>query len=257
MPTTSVSAIVVQQLISPNTATPGNINFAGIAFDPSGNIYMGTNNDLYLLQNDYSLSHLASFSTGGICGDLTSCNYPFSILAVTFQTITAVAQNDQSVSVSWTVSEQENIKGYYIERSVDGSNWSELSFVASNQITGINDNYNFIDNSPNNGINYYRIHEVDMDGSGSYSVVKTVSIQNTGNASIQVWPNPAKDAIKIQNNDNLIIARIYNQSGSLIIESKLTAGANSINVNALPFGAYIVNMKDNNGKDYNQKFIKE
>jgi len=61
---------------------------------------MGTNNNLYLLQNNFSLTLLAAFSTGGICGDLTSCNYPFGVLAVSFQNITAVANENKSVSVS-------------------------------------------------------------------------------------------------------------------------------------------------------------
>jgi len=37
----------------------------------------------------------------------------------------------------------------------------------------------------------------------------------------------------------------------------LKQGTNAMNVSALPFGAYIVNVKDANGHSYNMKFIKE
>jgi len=257
LPTASVASMTVSQLVSPNTATPAGTNFAGIAFDPAGNIYMGTNNDLYLLQNNFSLTHLAAFSAGGICGDLTSCNYPFGVLAVSFQNIIAVANENKSVSVSWTVSEQASTRGYYVERSTDGSNWSQLSFVPSNGLAKSSAQYIFLDNNPDNGINYYRIEETDIDGSGNYSETRTVSIENTVGSYLRVWPNPAKDQINIQNNNNYTNAKIYSQSGALTGEIALKQGTNAMNVSALPFGAYIVNVKDANGHSYNMKFIKE
>ena len=255
LPTTSVASITVKQLVDPNTATPG-ANFAGIAFDPSGNIYMGTNNDLYLLQNNFTLTHLATFSTAGICGDLTSCNYPFNILAVSFEKVSVTAQNNKTVSISWVVSEQKNNKGYYVEQSTDGSSWNELGFVAS-KISEGNIQYQFTDNNPQAGINYYRIHAVDLDGSDNYSEVKTVNMQNASSTDIKLWPNPARDAIKIQTNNDNSIARVYSQSGSLVSEIRLKSGTNSINVSALAFGAYIVNVREANGQTFNQKFIKE
>ncbi|HLK27676.1 MAG TPA: T9SS type A sorting domain-containing protein [Puia sp.] len=256
LPTTSIASITVQQLITPTTSTLSGANFVGIAFDPSGNIFMATNYNLYKLSTSLSLSLLGAFNVSGICGDLTSCNFPFTILAVSFENITATAQNDQSVSISWTVSEQKNNKGYYIEHSTNGSDWNELSFVAINATFGTA-KYDFIDNNPTKGANYYRIHEVDLDGSGSYSEVKLVNMQNAAVNYVQVWPNPAKDVIKIQNNNDFSVARIYNQSGSLISEARLKSGTNTINVSSLSFGAYIVNVKDANGKSYNQKFIKQ
>jgi hypothetical protein len=257
LPTTIVSSLTVKQLVVPTTATPTGVNFVGIAFDPTGNIYMGTNNDLYLLQNNFSLTHLAAFSTGGICGDLTSCNYPFGILAVSFQNIAAVANENKSVSVSWVVSEQAGTKGYYVEHSTNGSSWNQLGFEPGGAAGESNAQYSFVDNNPDNGTNFYRIEELDIDGSGNYSETRTVSIKNAASSHLQVWPNPAKGQINIQNNNNYISARIYTQSGALAGESALKQGANAMNVSALRFGAYIVNVKDANGNSYNMKFIKE
>jgi len=257
LPTSSVSSLTVKQLVAPTTVTPTGTNFAGIAFDPAGNIYMGTNNNLYLLQNNFSLTLLAAFSTGGICGDLTSCNYPFGVLAVSFQNITAVANENKSVSVSWSVAEQTGTKGYYVERSTDGANWNQLSFVAGNAATESNAQYSFVDNNPDNGMNYYRIGELDIDGAVNYSVTKAVNVDNAAGSYLQVWPNPAKSQINIQNNNNYTNARIYSQSGALVAGTTLKSGANTINVSSLPFGAYIVNVKDANGLSYNMKFIKE
>lgn len=257
--TTSVASMTVQQLIAPTTAVPtSGANFVGIAFDPSGFIYMATNNDLYLLNSNFTLNHLAAFGTSGICGDLTSCNYPFAILPVVFQNVTAVEQNNKSVSVSWIASQQTDNNGFYVQHSVDGSNWQDEGFVAATGANGSSSKYSFADNNPASGINYYRIGQVDVDGQESFSEIKTVNINNTGTYNVLVWPNPARSSINIQNtSDANAVAKIYNQSGSLISESKLQSGNNNINVSALSFGAYIVNIKLASGENYNQKFIKE
>ncbi len=257
LPTTNVASMTAAQMVDPSTATPTGANFAGIAFDPSGNIYMGTTGTLYLLQTNYTLTKIGSFSVGGVCGDLTSCSYPYAILPVSWESFSVTSQDNKSVAVSWSVSQQVNNSGYYVEHSIDGANWDKLGFVAGKGSNGQTVQYSFSDNSPADGQNYYRICQVDLDGKENYSEIKTVNINNSSNTVLNIWPNPARDAIKIQNNSSYTIARIYSQSGSLVNETRLQAGTNTINVSSLTFGAYIVNVKDANGANYNQKFIKE
>ncbi len=257
LPTTSTASITVKQLIAPTTATPTGVNFVGIAFDPTGNIYMATNTDLYILKSDLSLSHLGVFSVAGTCGDLTSCNYPFSVLPVIWQRFSAVLQQNNTVAVQWQVS-QQNTKGYYVEQSIDGSNWKQIGFVENNNSTSNSADYSFIDNNPAAGKNYYRICEVDMDGTETYSEIKMINVDNNNNNVTSIWPNPAKDVIHVQNSNNVSgFALIYNQSGALVSENKLQNGVNNINVNNLSFGIYIVKVSLADGESYNKKFIKQ
>jgi hypothetical protein len=257
LPTTSIASIVAQQLIAPTTATTGGANFVGIAFDASGNIYMATNYDLYILQNDYSLTHVGAFNVSGICGDLTSCNFPLSILPVTWESFYATSKGNGNVDLSWEVTQQQKDKGYYVERSADGTNWNEIGFVPTFGGYESTEDYSYTDNNPDNGKNYYRIKQVDINGDSSLSEIKTVTFEKAS-SKLSFWPNPARDVIRIQNNNGVSgIVSIYNQSGSIVSESKLQAGINSINVNSLSFGAYIISVKNVNGESYNQKFIKE
>jgi hypothetical protein len=259
LPKTAVSNLTITQII-PITSMPSGANFAGIAFSPTGQIYMSTSsgdNQLYRLETNLTLTHMSTFNSDGVGADLTSCNYPFTLLPVSWENFTVELQSNKSVSVSWEVSQQMNNKGYYVERSADGANWDQLGFVASNRSLGTSENYSFTDNNPYSGKNYYRIQELDLDGNSNYSGIKTVSVV-TVESQLSVWPNPAKDVISIQNNnDSYSIAKIYNQSGSLISENKLHTGVNTISISSLPFGAYIVNVKLANGQSFNQKFIKE
>ncbi len=257
LPTTNMANLTAQQLIAPTTATPGGTNFVGIAFDALGNIYMGTNNDLYLLKTNFTLSHIAAFSIAGICGDLTSCNFPFTLLDMTFQNLSIVALGNKSVFVSWSVSDQTYAKGFNIERSLDGTNWSQLGFVATNTMSQVNELYNFMDNNPLNGLAYYRIYGINADGKNIYSETMTVSIQGAPDTYVHVWPNPAKEELQIQNKFNYTNARIYGQSGTLLSQRKLQSGINTINVSSLPFGVYVMILTDANGLHYNLKFMKE
>ena len=257
LPTTSTASITVQQLVAPSTSTPAGAGFVGIAFSPTGDIYMGTTTDLYVMQPSFTLSHISAFSVAGVCGDLASCNYPYSILPVLWESFSVTLKGNESAAVAWEVTQQQNDKGYYVERSKDGASWEELGFVASFGGYESTENYSFTDNSPYNGKNYYRIREADINGRSNYSEIKTVTVEKANNA-LSVWPNPAKDVIRIQtNNASNSIARIYNQSGSLMSEHRLQGGISTINVSTLSFGAYIISVRNANGENYNQKFIKE
>ncbi len=257
LPTSAKVSITVSRMVAA-TATPAGIGFTGIAFDPTGNIYMATSTDLYVLKNGYALSHIGAFTVANVNGDLTSCSYPISVLPVLWQSFTATAQKNESVSLVWEVSQQINDKGYNVERSADGINWNQLGFVASSGSSEGIAQYSFTDESAAAGKNYYRISEVDMDGKENYSEIRTVNIDNNASSTVSVWPNPTKDVIHVQTNgEGYSIARIYNLSGALIGESKIQAGVSTVNVSNLSFGMYIINIKTADGHSFNKKFIKQ
>jgi hypothetical protein len=144
-----------------------------------------------------------------VSGDLTSCSYPYTILPVVWQSFTISAQDNKSVNATWKVSQQTDDKGYYVERSADGQNWDDIDFVANAAGNETEAVYAYTDNAPLYGTSYYRICQVDEDGKKSYSEIKMISISSL-NTSITIWPNPAKDVIHIQdNNEGISTARIY------------------------------------------------
>ena len=191
---------------------------------------MATTADLYVLQNDYTLTHSGTFSTPGVCGDLASCNYPLSVLPVRWESFNASLKENGNVSLSWEVTQQQKDKGYYVERSKDATNWDELGFVPTFGGYESTEDYSFTDNSPYSGRTYFRIKQVDIDGNSNYSDIKTI-VTGTQGSVVSVWPNPAKDLIRVQNNNGSnSVARIYSQSGAMVSENILQAGVNTISV---------------------------
>jgi hypothetical protein len=95
----------------------------------------------------------------------------------------SVFWNRNTVSIKWTTTEEENISSYFVERSINGSDWDKVGAVQpSNYWSSIN-NYSFSDKDINgSGLVYYRIKQVDKAGQSSYTSIKSIRLQpNTVN----------------------------------------------------------------------------
>jgi type IX secretion system substrate protein len=260
LPTTSKPSVTLTQIIGIKS-TPDGSDFAGIAFNPAGDIYMSMtsgDNKLYRLDNASTLTYISTFNVDGVGADMTSCSYPFNILAVTWQNFSAILENNKSVSLTWSVSQQTNNKGFSVERSSDQSNWSEIGFVGNKTDAQLTAQYDFVDNNPVSGTNYYRIAAVDMSGTITYSEIKSVSLDKNVNSQVNVWPNPARTSVYIQNNgtDNNLSMQIYDPFGKKIASNILHAGKNEVNISNLPAGTYIVHTQNASGETQNQKVVK-
>lgn len=87
----------------------------------------------------------------------------------------------------------------------------------------------------------------------------TLSINSYNNSIFSVHPNPAKNVVNIQFNDNQTLslksALIYDLTGKLVLQT--TEINQPINVEKLASGTYILSITDTNNRNYAQKFIKE
>jgi len=94
---------------------------------------------------------------------------------------------------------------------------------------------------------------------GSILVVEgaTLAVNTYTNSEFSLYPNPAKQVVNIKTKNNIEMksAQIFDLNGRLLLKSELTNG--SITVDGLNTGTYILLLRDHNGKDYAQKFIKE
>ncbi len=257
LPVATVASLTLTQKIAPTAPTPGGQTFAGISFNPTGQIFLAQrgNDRLYRLENNLTLTLLGTFSTSGVGDDLTSCNYPMAALASNWQSFTIEERGNYEVLLNWSVV-SENMKGYYIEVSPDAVNWQTAGFVESKN-SGLNaDKYSFLHLSNSNGRQYYRLRQVSIDGNISYSEVKFRDGRSKD--IIAIGPNPTKGSIAFENNDNKYSRiSIMDLSGRLIKESALTVGFNSISLSTLPSGTYLVRLHSESGQPYHQKIIKE
>jgi len=142
---------------------------------------------------------------------------PVGPLPVEFSSIRARRLEGKSEArVEWTVSEEIDIEGYQVERSLDGRQFEVTGQVAASRDAA--GSYSFNDLRAPSGILYYRVRSTGPVGADVSSVVKLSAIDQQ--SSFRVYPNPVTgtqiplygQGIAAGNYDY----GLYNQAGQLI-----------------------------------------
>ena len=120
-----------------------------------------------------------------------------STLPVIFTNINAL-QNGNAVNINWSTSYETNNKGFGIEHSTNGINFTQIQFVPANLNSANSNNYLATHKNPVAGTNYYRLAQVDNDGKITYSSV--ISVKFNYKNTITVYPNPVKTKLTVQLN---------------------------------------------------------
>ena len=163
---------------------------------------------------------------------------------------------DKVVNLDWVTSTEQNSASFDVEFSREGSRWEKIGTVAAAGTSTSPRNYSMVHNKPVNGLNYYRLRQVDIDGSFKYSVVRTVKFSN-GN-SITVMPNPTTDKIYINSNAGGIMqsVEIFTAEGRKMQQLNNFSMGNSIDLSNYAPAAYIVRLTDKNGNTEVIRIIK-
>jgi hypothetical protein len=261
LPVTPVPQLSVTQVLAPSTPTPSGNIIAGIAFNPSGQIYLSTKYDerLYRLENNLTTTFIACFTTSDVGNDLTSCSFPMGTLPVVWKSFTATLSGKNNTQISWQVIEENN-KGFYIQHKTNGTNWMDITFIQSRNSPEEIKSYAYLHQNLTGGKHYYRIRQVDIDGKESFSETRIITVGDK-NPSVTVWPNPATDIISLQNNGEggslYIKAQLFDLSGRMVAEKKLQPGVNTLNVSSLNRGMYSLKLYSADQAFYSQQIIKQ
>lgn len=143
---------------------------------------------------------IAPNTAGSFCqtthGQIIYTIVDYISLPVTLGTLQALPNSNNTVDLSWqTFSEQQNT-GFDIERSNDGATWGKIGFVETAAPQGNSSltlQYAFNDKSPLNGVNYYRLKQIDADGRFTYSGIVKADI--TSDKLLSVYPNPVTNKL--------------------------------------------------------------
>jgi hypothetical protein len=130
-----------------------------------------------------------------------------SLIPVELSSFTAVAENG-NVLLSWTTATELNNSGFEIEKSdFTNSQWQKTGFVPGFGTVSEPHFYSFIDDNVENGNYYYRLKQIDFDGSFTYSEIINVEIQAPIEFALdQNFPNPFNPSTKIRFTIPIVIA---------------------------------------------------
>jgi Metallo-peptidase family M12B Reprolysin-like/Secretion system C-terminal sorting domain len=148
----------------------------------------------------------------------------------------------KTTHVNWRTGSELNSLGFDVERSIDdGRTFKKIGFVKA---IGRGGSYDFVDVTPREGVNYYRLKSVDNDQTFAYSKVVTVQLGKV-KSSIKIYPTITNGVLTVENKDAPVDeVLIYNYVGQLVLSAQQT---NSVNLSNLPSGVYFV--KAQSGQD--------
>ncbi len=108
-----------------------------------------------------------------------------------------------NTQVTWSTASEKNSSGFEVQVSTDGTYFRKLAFVNSQDgNSSKSQNYTYLDTEANkSGVRYYRLRQVDVDGSEDFSPVRAVSFTNAEGlaTTLSAYPNPytTSDALKL------------------------------------------------------------
>ena len=144
---------------------------------------------------------------------------------------------DKTTVLNWETASESKNKGFSIERSNDGTAYTTIGDVKGNGTTNTMHTYTFTDATPSVGINYYRLRQVDFDGTETLS--KAVSVVQ--GKSILVLKNTlVHDVLDVTVGEAAKTPlSIFNVSGQLVYTTTLQ-GNQVLDLSALTSGLYII-----------------
>lgn len=270
-PVTTSAAGPVNVDVTPNVSVNGDF-FVGVRQTGTANVLMGFEAENPLRAGTFFSK--SSNATGW--SDLSSGNGFFRLMfEVQFVSTLPIRttplkgeRKDNKNVLSWTTQTEQNNKGFEIQRSVDGSNFSTVGFVRSKAINGnstSNIDYEFEDMKPFTGNGYYRMKQIDNDGKLMYSNILLLKGLKMQNVALSIYPNPVESSLNMVINspeNNKVILYVSDVAGRIIMRKiqQLVSGDNTVSLNIARFtkGEYTIKaVSENEGQTVVRKFVKQ
>lgn len=150
-----------------------------------------------------------------------------------------------------------------IEKSTDTRNFNSIGKITASNTRCLQP-FDFIDNNPAAGINYYRIKMTDVDGKSSYSSIVALLNKKAGFEIVNLTPNPVSGGNALLNISSAekrsIHITVIDAAGKAvqIMDQDIIAGFTQLNMNfaKLAAGIYTVTIYSGNEKR-TTRFVKQ
>ncbi len=185
---------------------------------------------------------------------LSPCNFSLTIapcvLPVELNTFIANTTT-YSIELNWTTSSEANNNFFTVEKSLDGSSFSQLIKIKGTGNSQSIKNYKTVDQHPTNGINYYRLKQTDFNGNYKYFSIIKVFYEGYGQTVVKssIKPNPATESITVDfytENPTTATIVLTNYMGTLVLTQTIETikGTNSVELSLkeMPIGVYFLSI---------------
>jgi hypothetical protein len=147
--------------------------------------------------------------------------------------------NNGNVSLIWQTAQEKNAKYFEVQKQING-NWSSIGSVPAYGNSYEIRNYQFTDFNNITDLNLYRLKQVDLNGSYSYSPLSFAKCNSTISNSIVTYPNPATKELTIVSSQPIYKLEIVNMFGQIIYSTETNKEQMTIDIKDLAPGVYTV-----------------
>jgi len=149
---------------------------------------------------------------------------------------------NEGILLEWATASELNNAGFEVQRSADGSVWEKIGWVDGHGTSLDFHHYVFGDYKPLKGLNYYRLQQVDYDGSMEYSPIVVVDMELSVQEPV-IFPNPMGESAQVQLPEEWAgsLVSIFDAQGRLLEQVK--ADGSLMNLSGITSGVYIVKIQ--------------
>lgn len=190
--------------------------------------------------------------------DVVLCSPP--LLPVEWLSFTG-HETDGQVVLQWSTASETGDAQFTVERSSDGSLFEGITTIpgASSSVRREPHDYDFTDDSPLFGINYYRLKVIETSGDYTYSSIARVNV--TQAVKLNITPNPFSDELLIELPEGSQMLEVLTPSGAPICVYQLRPDDKgsahvAINSTTWPAGIYSVRLVSSNGSVSSRMVVK-
>jgi hypothetical protein len=186
------------------------------------------------------LSNPTLHRTGLTATNLTNTWYASlesAVLPLSWGYFKAIPVGDKVV-LKWSTLQEYNTSHFVVEHAVDGILFTAISEVdAAGEHYGMSE-YEYEQDDPSKGVNYYRLRQVDLDGAYSYSAIIRILVDDDGKTTIANLVNPISDELRFIVQAQEVVFQVVDLSGKVMLHGILNEGDHYFDSSSWPSGIY-------------------
>jgi CSLREA domain-containing protein len=232
------------------------LGFKMVTTDGAGNISFSDTVTGVSVQANSFITSTATDSNGST-SEFSACILP-NALPLHLLSFTATSGGDL-IYLNWKTASEQDTKYFAVERSGSGNNFDTVGQVQAAGNAPQERIYTFVDRSPLQGSNFYRLQMVDLDGRFTYSKTVIADMNVLSDVFI-VFPNPASNELGLElSGSGLYTITILNVDGRVMKKGSFVSSQNlsaRMDISMIPKGIYIMKA-ENAGQARYQRFVKD
>ena len=167
-----------------------------------------------------------------------------NVLPVELLHFTAITAG-KDVRLDWATATETDNDHFMLEHSADAIQFEPLVKIPGAGNSQQPRDYTYLHEQPGPGIHYYRLKQVDYDGSYEYSRIVTAQVE--GSFELQVFPNPAAGLVRVTGTSEALQYTLFDVAGRTLRRAALTP-PQEIDLSDLPEGVYTLRLETPDGQ---------